>query len=401
MHIARIRSYIIYVIAFSLVCSLVSELEMALNAWSWGHSIKSVYSLSELIYHFPGHVVFAILQVIAAVLTIRQLSLRKLFYLSCLFAVISALMFGFERQIMNILGWLPFLFILAGNLLPYIAPVFILALINRKRTAPETTVSDVEKETMLTSAESEVATIDETKSKAKTLYLRYWYIFDVFLIILILLHGTLNDPFGLVWYRYGLNNNMAKLFAMFFVWIFLLVPAALCLLVLILRIIISWPKHIQNKHRLLVLRLIVIIGVGGYLIFPFTLFKQPGCVAFTSGFKKYVENKTSIEEIRTWLGTLSPEECNGKSFELSYDGGISNPEWPDEIDWPESLTCFAPHYINLSLDGTGHPKIRLTWGGSALAHWGLVIGGEGMIIPSPGTLEYRLEICKGAYVWYE
>jgi len=169
MRIPRTMSYIGYVIAFSLVCSLASELQMALTAWSWGHSIKSIYSVSELLYHFPQYIFYAILQLVAAVLTIRILSLRKLFYLSCVFAVIGALFTGLDHQMMKVLGPLFFPFFLTGDLLPYIAPVLILALINRKKTAPEPAPS-IEKETTSTSTESEGTTANETKGKTNSLY---------------------------------------------------------------------------------------------------------------------------------------------------------------------------------------------------------------------------------------
>jgi len=137
MRADKIKPYALYVIAFSLVCSLASQLEMALSSWSWGFSTWSISSIFGILFNLPGYILFAVLQVVAAVLTIRTLSLKKLFYLSCIFTVIDILLTALNRQMMESAGSLFFPLFMMGGLLPYVAPVFILALIGRKKNVTE------------------------------------------------------------------------------------------------------------------------------------------------------------------------------------------------------------------------------------------------------------------------
>lgn len=177
--ISKITSYVIYILAFSLVCSLASQVQMALSAWSWGHSMRSLYSVFELLRHFPQNIFYAVLQVVVAILTIRLLSLRKLFYLSCAFTVIDVLVTGLHRQMMTMLGGLSFPVYMIGPLLPYVAPVMILALAGRERIPPEP-APDVETEP----AGTEAASASDKRGKFRVLCTRYWYVFDIVLIIL-------------------------------------------------------------------------------------------------------------------------------------------------------------------------------------------------------------------------
>jgi hypothetical protein len=402
MRIRKYLPYIVYVIGFSFVCLLASEMQMALIAWSWGHSIKSIYSVSELLYHFPQYIFYAILQIVAAVLTIRVLSLRKLFYLSCICAVIGALLTGLNRQMMEVLSCLFFPFMLIGQLLPYVAPVLILALISRKKAASEPE-ADVKKETISTHIESEVTTENKTEGKIKSLYKRYWYVFDIFLILVVILYGTLNDPFGLIIYVCGLFNQMIIRSFMIFIWVFWLVPAAFCLVVLLLRIIISWTKHIQNKRTLLLLRVFIIVGLAIYLLLPFAPIMPSGMRIYIAGFRKYIEANADVSVIRGWLGTLKPEDCVVYNIITSDGSRRSSPKDLQKQEWPQVIANIKPRYVRLSLDDDKHPKVRLNWGSGFLGSWGLVVGHEEMVTPESDLSrygEYRQEIHKGAYIWY-
>jgi len=402
MRIQKYLPYIVYVIGFSFVCLLASELQMVLIAWSWGHSIKSVYSVSELLYHFPQYVFYAILQIVAAILTIRVLSLRKLFYLSCICAVISALITGPNRQMIEMLSYLFFPLMLIGQLLPYVAPVLILALISRKKSVSEPEI-DVHKQKISPLIESEVIAKNKTEGKIKSLYKRYWYVFDIFLILVVILYGTLNDPFGLIMYFCGLYNQMIIRSLMIFIWVFWLVPAAFCLVVLLLRIIISWPKHIQNKRTLLLLRVFVIVGFAVYLILPFTPIRPSGMRIYVAGFSRYIEANADISEIRGWLGTLKPEDCVVYNIITSDGSRRSSPKDLPKQEWPKVIAKLDPRIVRLSVDDDKHPKARLWWGGGLLGSWGLVVGHEEMVTPESDLSrygEYRQEIYKGAYIWY-
>lgn len=389
--------------AFSLVCSLASQVQVALGAWSWGHSMRSVYSVSELLRHFPQHLFYAVLQVAAAVLTIRLLSLRKLFYLSCVFTVIDVLVTGFHRQMMTMLGGLSFPVSVIGRLLPYAAPVMILALVGRKR-APSEPAPDVEKQPAPSPTGAESASTNETRGKLKGLYARYWYVFDIVLIIVVLLYGTLNDPFGLIMYVCGLFNQMGISAMLTFVWVIWLVPAALCFVVLLLRVTISWPKHIKKGPRLSILQVLVISGLGLYSVLPFISIRPHGFNVYMKGFTKYVEANADIAAIRSWLGTLAPDDCVVYNITNLSDGSKrSSPKEIEQPEWPEAIARMKPRHIMLSLHDDKHPKVRLNWGSGFLGSWGLVVSVETMQTPKSDLSrhgEYRQEMRKGAYIWY-
>jgi len=217
------------------------------------------------------------------------------------------------------------------------------------------------------------------------------------------------DPFGLIRYICGLYNKKGTLFAMTFISVFLLVPASLCLLVLVLRMFISWNKHIQKRTRLLILRLFVIIGLGGYLIIPYTPIRPHGFNVYIKGFSKYVKANADIEAIRAWLGTLKLEDCVEYNIIINGSNGIGrkSPKPVKDLSkesWPKAIIDLNPRFVGLSLDDDNHPKVRLEWGSGILGSWGLVVGSEEMSTPESELSrygEYRQEIRKGVYVWYE
>jgi hypothetical protein len=403
MRVAKIMPYVVYIIAFSIVCSLASALNSALSAWSWGYSMHSFFSMRGFVFHFPVYIFFAVLQVIAAIATVRQLSLKKLFYLFCLFSIIGALLIGFHRQMMSTLGGLFYPLFLTGQFLPYVAPVFILALTGRKKTTLEP-APDVVNKINLTSVESEVTSPNGTVGSVKTFYKRYWYVLDILLILVVFLYGTLNDPFGLVMYVCGLYNQLTIRALMTFIWVFWLVPAMLCFGVLLLRIILSWPKHIMNKSKLLFLRLLVIIGLGIYCILPFTFIVPHGFSVYIKGFEKYIRAEADIAGIQDWLGTLEPEDCVIYNITNAYDGTKrSSPKDLQMQEWPKAIVMLGPRFVRLSVDVENHPRVRLSWGSGFLGTWGLVVGHETMSTPESDLSrygEYRKEIGKGVYIWY-
>jgi hypothetical protein len=403
MRAAKIIPYVLYIIAFSLVGSLASELETAMSAWSWGFSRRSILSISEILRFFPGYMFYAGLQVVAAVLTIKSLSLKKLFFLSCAFTVGAALLIGFDRQIMDTVGGLFFPLSLMGGLLPYVAPVIILALVGTKKNAAESS-PDVGEGAALTSAESGAVTESGTKGKIKALFKRYWYVFDILLIVLAFLYGTLNDPFGIIMYVCGLYNQLAIRAMMTFMWVIWQVPAALCFVVLLLRMIVSWPKYIENRRRLQLLRLLVIAGLGVYSVLPFTSLLPSGIDIYMRGFRHYVEANVNIAGIRNWLGTLRLEDCVVYNITNAQNGTkSSSPKELQKQEWPEVIAKLEPRYVTLSVDDDEHPEVRLNWGSGFLGSWGLTVGNKAMHTPESDISphgEYREEIRKGAYIWY-
>ena len=403
MRIRRYLPYIVYVIGFSFFYSILSDLQGSLSAWYSGITEEFFfYSVSEIILHARFTMFYVICQVIAAVITVRNLSLRKLFFLSCVFAFISQSISFFEFRMMKFVGGLFFPLFMLNNLLPYVAPVLLLVLFEKKKSKHKS-AAGIDGETTQACYGVDVTNKHKAGAKILGLYTGDWYTLDIILIILVFLSGIPMDPFGLIAYVCGLFNKMAIWSMMLFTLVFLFVPAALCLLVLLLRMFISWPKHIKNKRRLLLLRVFVIVGFAIYLTLPFTPFFPPGLRIYIAGFRKHIEAKADIEAIRGWLGTLKPEDCEVYNITTGDGRKLSSPKDLQKKQWPYVIINIKPRHVRLSLDNDKQPKVRLNWGSGFLGSWGLVVGNENMPTPESDLSrhgEYRQEIRKGAYIWY-
>jgi hypothetical protein len=191
---------------------------------------------------------------------------------------------------------------------------------------------------------------------------------------------------------------------MTFIWVLWLVPAALCFVVLLLRAVISWPKYVDKRPRLLLLRLLVIIGLGAYLILAFTPVSPHGFNMYIKGFEKYIGAKADIVGIRSWLDTLGPDECVVYNITNAQDGSkSSSPRNLQQQEWPGVIGKLQPRHVTLSVDEDKHPKVRLNWGSGILGSWGITVGHETMPTPESDLSrygEYRQGISKGAYIWY-
>ncbi|MEN6425675.1 MAG: hypothetical protein ABFE13_09950, partial [Phycisphaerales bacterium] len=182
---------------------------------------------------------------------------------------------------------------------------------------------------------------------------------------------------------------------------------------LLVRMLTAWLTHIRSWRRLVLLCTLTLIALAAWVGAPFGDLWPPGYVAFTHGFRRYMRTNGDLDAIRGWLITLDPNLCTERYIDLCT-GNDFKPRWPDTVAWPEAITRFEPHYVQLIKTETRRPKVRLTWGG-ALGHWGVEIGPEDM--PIPETLprrrsavqgrdlwdegEYRLPLAPGAYVWHE
>ena len=225
--IHKIISYIIYFVAFTFFYSLTYAVQYTISAKLRGYS-QPIYNTSYWIREFSiaaNEVIpYVICQIVAAALTVRGLSLKKLFYLSCVFIIISRL-FGILLFKPETVAFLGLGFLTVERVLPFVAPVLILALIQRKKTFSAESDLDMEKGSACIEPQ------EKAKSKIKFLYKRYWYVFDIILIVLVLLYGTLSDPFGLIFYICCLYNQLTVRASLVFISVFLLVPASLCFLI--------------------------------------------------------------------------------------------------------------------------------------------------------------------------
>ena len=357
------------------------------------------------IRYLPQNVFYAVLQIVGAGLIIRTFSLWKLFFLSCVFTLVGIMIGGFRQQIMSMLGNLVFPALLVAQLLPYVPAVMMLALVGRRRVSflrvPDDEITPEENE-----AEVIAENVSEKGGRLKSFYSRYWYIFDVVLIIVILSCGTLNDPSGLIWYVCGLLNQKPGLFAMTFGCVFLMLPVGLCFALLVLRVMGSWPEHMRKGFRLSMLQVFVIFGLILYLLLPLALapVRPSGASIYFSGFSKYAESNADIAAIRSWLNTLEPDDCVVYYVSNPREGTRrSRSKYLVQEEWPEPVAQVKPRHVNLSLYDDKHPMVEFTWGSGLMGSWGLVVSVERMPTPESDLTrhgEYIEELQKGAYIWY-
>lgn len=381
----NVISCVLYIIVLSFVLVLYGIVEDIIFK---RHSLPlndPGYWIEQFQNNVHSFIFYLTCQFIAASLIIRNLAFKKLFVLTFIGIVISHLL----EPVLPDTAFL-FFSIFVIIVLSYVVPILILFLIS----VPKKPSSESE-------AEMQQQAIDDIKS----INIRYWYVLDIILFVLILCWGTLSDPFGLVFYICGLVNKLDMAASLTFLSMLLLIPVSLSLLVLISRMFISWPKYIINKRRLLWIRLFTIFGVIFYLILPYMPFKPSGMKFYIAGFNKYISSNADISGIRNWLETLNSEDYKENKIINTSDG--NSPENPDSLEHqglPVAIANLHPRFVQLSLDGNKKPQVRLNWGSGFLGTWGVVVGNEQLLIPVSDLSwggEYRKEIDKGIYLFYE
>jgi hypothetical protein len=226
---------------------------------------------------------------------------------------------------------------------------------------------------------------------------KYWYVLDIILIILVLFYVIPNVPFRLKWYVSGLFNLFSMYSFMLAIDLLLFVPATFCVFVLGIRIFFSWPKHINDKRKLLFLRLCVITGLIVIFGLLFKPIKKPVINIYMDGFTKHVKANADIKAIRLWLDTIN-REFFVKDNTISASIDIQRQEWP------ECVVGLYPGSVRLLLDDNGHPQVWFVWADHWLGVWGFVVGKEDFLFPLSdisSLREYRKELCKGVYLFYD
>jgi hypothetical protein len=232
-------------------------------------------------------------------------------------------------------------------------------------------------------------------------YNRFWYVPEILLVGFMLIPV---NAMPIVDYVAGLHNDGAMVFAAC-MYLAMLTPAALiCLLVLAVRMAISWPAHIQNRRKVWILRLLTVAGLVAFVQLPFRIIWSG---TFMHGFTKYIEANADLPAIRAWLSGVNPNFCTGEII------WMDQPHEDERLpDWPQAVTSLKPLGMTLRLDRDKYPVIRLEWGGLDVV-WGIEIGPQDMEIPK--TLprkkvqvgdsviyehgEQRIPVGPGAYMW--
>lgn len=370
----NVISFVSYILALSFVLVLYGIAEdIVLN--------KKFLSLSDLAYWIEqfqeslGSLMFIIAcQFIAASLIIRNLSLKKLCALTFVCIVIShwleVILPDNEFEFIK-------LFILITVSL--IVPILILAKYD-ERKIPSGNDTDTQGQV-----------ISNPNSKNT----KYWFILDIFIIGLVLFWGYLLDPFGIVSYVSGLHNDYTLLL-LGFIYPTLIVLACLSLLILIIRMFMSWPKYISNASKLQLIQKVIIIFLFIYLILPFLPIMPSPKKMYVKGFEGYVKNNADITEIRNWLNSLRQEDYD----EYESKGRIP---WREKIDWPDAIQELHPRTAVLSWDKNYKSQVGLRWGSGVVGPWGFTVLNESAPTPASELScsgEYRHEIQNGVYVWY-
>jgi hypothetical protein len=267
--------------------------------------------------------------------------------------------------------------------LSYVVPVLILFLISVKKTP---------------SSESDAQMQQQAINDIKNKYAKYWYVLDIILISFILFWGALSDPFGWIIYSHGLKNDYMAI-GLGFGYYMLTVPAILSILVLIIRMIVSWPKFIVGRFRLFSIISIVIVCLSAYLALPFLPITRSHRRSYIDGFEGYVKKNADIDEIRNWLNSFTREEF------IEYEKRTKNNyKGIEKQDRPDAISQLKPKAVVVSWDGDYKPKVELSWGGGITGLWGFVVLNENKSDSEFGlstSLNYRSELKNGVYIWSE
>ena len=230
---------------------------------------------------------------------------------------------------------------------------------------------------------------------------RFWYVGDLIIIGSLFAYVTYLHSFPLISYKGGLHNDAFPAFRAAMCAGLLLPLAGIFLVVLVLRVALSWPKHILGRKRLRTLQGLALGSVvlyGGAFFMGLPRFGD----TFVLGFRKYAQANVDVAGVRAWLSTVDPEDCPGNEVLMPPDG------------LPQAIRLLKPEYMSLYLDANHRPVVRFGWARLDGA-WGIVVGDAEMETPKPqpprteivgGTTlreydAYRLAIAPGAYVWHK
>lgn len=221
---------------------------------------------------------------------------------------------------------------------------------------------------------------------------RHWYYRDIGLALVPLWFGLMLDPFGLLYYVSGWIK--VPLFSGLHMSILFVPLLPICLLWLLMRMVRVWPRRVYPRWRLLGLWLLVVLALAILFVLPFSGLSPARGPMFLRGLRQHMRAKADIPAIRAWLQTL--------------DSG--NPESaPERLP---AIVRLAPKGIAVSVDETGRPMLRLTWGSGIIGSWGLVVGDERTPVAKDTMAraddfellrasECRMALAPGAYVWYD
>lgn len=413
--ISKLIYYVVYIITISLLYGLIRMVTMTFDG-DMRFEVDRIINLTTLVMPF------VFFQIVTAIFVVRNLSLKKLFFLSAIFTFVSCIL-SYIISPLLITPAPAYIYIITyhWNLLELLfmlgLPVLILVILQRKgaKVALQPTVKSTQ-----ASGHKELEDVKEqpllTDNKSSNKI--YWWHWDIAIAAIPVWFGILLDPFGIVNYMCGLINVPIHLFALFSS-VLMLPIGVVCIVLFLARMIIIWPRHIRPWPRLLLSWAIVIVGICLW-IGPFFIQVLPGPFQrYACGLRRHVQATTDIEAIQRWLSTLDPNNIQGKWLDMDVEPDIRREYMSRIIPAPNAIIRLRPKTTRFELDDSGRPMIRLMWGSGVMGSWGYIFGDKDMEIPEtelPGRKELGnsikmqysydpretwLTIAPGVYVWYD
>jgi len=402
MRILRVIHYVVYVVALLLFQGLIWTV-LARFADEEGSALTYVVDTAAMMLPL------VILQVTVATLAIKATPLRRLFVLTVAFDIggglLSLALVHVPEEFHPWLSWLSLGGLLSGQLFHLILPVLILWFLERRQRASRaksqenrTLDADLETPSVVALDKGQVVEADMSK--------RLWSRWDIAMVVVPLSFTVLLDPLGVITYVSGLIN-MKVLFVAVFGFVTLIPIALLCLVALLARMLVIWPKRISTWSRLLLCWMAVISVFAACFVLPFTGLTPRPWVMYTRGFRRYVRARVDVPAVQQWLSTIDPNSLDRQDV----GGGADHDSEPHPV-----IAGCDPKGYQVFLDDVGRPMLELRWGSGVLGTWGVTIGDADMAIPQtqPTTKEtlsngqvfynhgqYRLPLAPGAYVWHD
>ena len=202
-------------------------------------------------------------------------------------------------------------------------------------------------------------------------------------------------PLGLIYYVGGLFNSLSVfLLTLPFI---LLIPLGIIFLPVLAGYTVTRWRRLSDRGKVFSSFLTVALlanatslglGFAGVGSSPFDMFVR--------GFTRYAKSRTDVAAIRTWLGTLDPNEYTVE--EVGSDGM----PLPATM-YPPAIAQLKPrqHHVGVLVgqDDTGKLRVRLTWGGGFIGHWGIEVGDKSMQPPPDSETVRHRPLAPGAWVW--
>jgi len=151
------------------------------------------------------------------------------------------------------------------------------------------------------------------------------------------------------------------------------------------------------------LQLIAITVTLAYVALPFMSVGPPRYKTHMWGFRKYAQTKVDVSAIRTWLGSLDPNESDGVQIDIRRNAEREPTPEPNDPVLPPCVLGLEPRYVSLSFVENQGLAVGLTWGNRLLGTWGMTVGPETMGVP-PAELsrcpDYSLDVSSGVRIWH-